>query len=110
MASERTVSTQVRAKVSQRDGPCRIGKNLLASFFGRCAGVPEWAHLGDKRRFKTRGMEPEDRHTTQGTAMLCTAHHSAYDLHLIDIQPLTPAGADGPLSFIKCETVFEEQT
>lgn len=108
MASERTVSTQVRALVSKRDGPCRIGKNLLASFFGRCAGVPEWAHLGDKRRFKTRNQAPEDRHTTQGTTMLCHAHHEAYDRHRIEIQMLTSEGADGPLAFVKGEKRFEE--
>lgn len=106
--TERKLIQIIRATVLDRDGPCRIGKNLLASYFGRCAGVGEWAHLGDKRRFKTRNMDPTERHTTQGTAMLCTAHHAAYDRHLIEIQALTPAGADGPLAFLKCDRVFEE--
>jgi hypothetical protein len=46
---------------------------------GLCDGVSEWAHLGDKKRFKTRGQAPEVRHTTAGSLMLCTKHHQDYD-------------------------------
>jgi hypothetical protein len=44
-----------------------------------CHGVSEWAHLGDKKRFKTRGQAPEIRHTTAGSLMLCQKHHADYD-------------------------------
>jgi hypothetical protein len=64
-----------------------------------CDGASEWAHLEDKRRFKTVGMEPEERHTTGGSLMLCKSHHVAYDRHRIKITILSRAGADGPLRF-----------
>ena len=73
------------------------------------AGVPkdpnaptfedEWAHLGSKKRFKTRGMEPEDRHSTQGTMRLCAYHHRAEDNHRMRID-VGDKGADGPVRFV----------
>lgn len=82
----------VRAKCVDRDGACR-----LSGLVG-CSGPSEWAHLGDYRRFNTRGQSAERRHTTVGSLMLCEAHHDAYDGHQIDIRPATDRGADGLLA------------
>jgi hypothetical protein len=91
---------EVRADVERRDGYCRLRGS---DEFGPCGGASEWAHLGDKRRFKTRGMAPEDRHTTADSLMLCTRHHQdgpfAYDRNRMTIEKMTTEGADGPLRF-----------
>lgn len=102
------VVKSVRQQCMERDGYCRIGNwednpgdfhdDALNSIF--CEGRSEWAHLGEKRRFRTRGLLPERRHTTQGSLMLCTEHHQAYDARQLSITAMTDIGADGPL---KCE-------
>ena len=89
--AEAKVKRSVRAKCVERDGFCR----LLGC--GPCSGVSEWAHLGDKKRARTRGMAPEIRHTTAGSFMACTGHHAAYDAGRIRIETETSRGADGPL-------------
>lgn len=101
MRSESLQAQKVRALCVLRDGDCRLNDDSLWSFFGACSGESEWAHLEDKRRFKTRGMAPEDRHTTAGSLQLCTGHHRRYDgarprLH---IKAGSSRGADGPLGF-----------
>lgn len=93
---EAAVAAEIRGKVALRDGDCR----LLGVRPFTCCGVPEWAHLGDKRRFKTRGMDPEERHTTRDSVIFCTAHHRAYDAHRFDIEYMTPDGADNQLKYI----------
>ena len=81
------VVESVRRQCVERDGDCRLGDwennpddvhddDLEGDF---CEGRSEWAHLGDKKRFKTRGQAPEVRHTTAGSLMLCTKHHQDYD-------------------------------
>ena len=102
--AEQKVEQSVRAACVLRDGDCRVGSILNRLFvltFCRCGGESEWAHLGDQRRFKTRGQEPEARHTTTGSLMLCTEHHQDYDQHRLEIEPLTESGADGTLRFVK---------
>jgi hypothetical protein len=94
------VEQRVRAQVVARDGDCRVGASGWPAVFGPCGGESEWAHLEDKRRFKTRGQPAEVRHTTAGSLMLCTAHHRAYDLHELFITPLTGLGADSTLRMI----------
>lgn len=73
----------IRAQVAERDGWCRVRRDgwtdAILMVFGACNGASEWAHLGDKKRFKTRGLPPEERHTTAGSLMLCEKHHDAYD-------------------------------
>lgn len=69
--------------------------------FGECSWFVEWAHLSARRRSKTRGEAPGQRHTTAGSLALCSFHHSLYDRHVLDIEPLTPSGADGRLAFVK---------
>lgn len=90
--AERQVIKSVRERCVERDGYCRLAGMTERL---RCFGRSEWAHLNESRRFKTRGMAPEDRHTTEGSLMLCNAHHQAYDSHHISIMPLTDRGADG---------------
>ncbi len=102
----------VRTQVFARDGVCRAGRNLLAAL-GPCTGVAEWAHLGSHRRFKTRKMAPEVRHTTGGTCMLCSFHHKLYDgqilgLNRMLIEFLTEKEADGPMAFTVNGRRFEE--
>jgi hypothetical protein len=92
---ETGVKQLVRALCVDRDGDCRLQK--VPRFL--CSGESEWAHLGDQKRARTRGMEPEERHTTAGSLMLCTGHHRAYDSGRMQIDELTPDGADGPLAF-----------
>lgn len=99
------VVTSVRARCVERDGHCRISNPMPGDQISRslaeehvCSGRSEWSHLGEFRRFKTRGMEPEVRHDTKHSAMLCDYGHLAYDCRWIRITYLTRNGADGPLS------------
>lgn len=108
MASERTILAVVRGQCVDRDGYCRIAQNLIAGF-GPCWGPSELAHLEQYRRFKTRGLPPEERHMTKGCAMLCRGHHTAYDAHRIQIELLTELGADGPLAFVQDGRRFVEE-
>lgn len=84
---EAAVAKAVRAACVARDGYCLIATRLprsMAVLLGRCEGPSEWAHVGEHRRCHTRGMEPEQRHTTAGSGMLCRGHHVAYDSHEFD--------------------------
>jgi hypothetical protein len=90
---EWTVKKTVHQYVDERDGYCIVIDNLR---LGPCAGPSEWAHIGRYRRCHTRGMAPEKRHTTKGSAKLCQKHHRAYDAHEFEIQPMTDLGMDGP--------------
>ena len=98
----------IRAKCVERDGDCRIATDRFRSGItasaarADCDGRSEWAHLGEKKRFKTRGMDPEARHTMEGSMMLCKQHHQAYDAGTLRITPTDPAkGADGVLVYIE---------
>ncbi len=98
------VVTSVRAQCVERDGYCRF-----ETFPYGCTGPSEWAHLGEQKRYRTRGMPAEVRHTTAGSLMLCRRHHSAYDrAHTLKIVPLTSLGADGPLRFDVRGTTYAE--
>lgn len=100
------VVKSVRAQCVERDGYCRF-----ETFPYGCNGPSEWAHLGEKKRYKTRGMSAEVRHTTAGSLMLCRRHHHAYDrAHTLRIVPLTSKGADGPLQFDVHGTTYAETT
>lgn len=93
-AKDARYAKKIRALVAERDGECRIGdwelnpgdthdewlsnENMPPRDFS-CDGHSEWAHLGDGKRFKTRGMAPEQRHSTARSLMLCTRHHRMYD-------------------------------
>lgn len=88
--AEAPVAAKVRAACVERDGYCR--------FMGltQCAGPSQWAHLGEKKRARTRGMAPEARHTTTHSAMACERHHWLYDSGKLAIG-MTERGADGPM-------------
>lgn len=73
------VATKVRALVEARDGYCRYGKDMAPVHRTPCRGVSQWAHFGPWKRFKTRGVAPEQRHCVEGSLMLCLAHHAEYD-------------------------------
>jgi len=56
-----------------------------------------WAHMEGHRRFETRGLPPEQRHSTAWTLMLCAKHHADYDARRLRIT----GNADGPLEFAR---------
>ncbi len=88
--AEYPVAKAVRAACVERDGYCRF------KAFGDCAGPSEWMHLGEKKRARTRGMRPEQRHTIEGSAMGCAFHHALYDSGEM-ILTMTADGANGPI-------------
>lgn len=99
---ESKILHMVRLHDVMRDGHCRFAQDAeaLGDSLGRhrcCAGESQLAHLENKRRFKTRGMPPELRHTTAGTAMLCERHHDAYDDRELRLTFLSNSGADGEI-------------
>lgn len=103
----RAIAAEIRAAVASRDGFCR----LSAAGLGFCRGRNTWAHLGDTRRFKTRGRSARERHTTAGTVMLCLGHHQALDSHAIRVELLTAKGANGPLRWLaRGLVVYDELT
>ena len=108
---EAALVQEVRPQVLARDGPCRLRRVRL---FGPCDGVPEWAHFGESQRWRTRGLPPQERHTIEGSLMLCTWHHELYDGrryrggHRMRITALTERRCAGPLRYQLGETVYEE--
>lgn len=112
---ERGVITDVRQHCVTRDGYCRLfsadaeTKRTVVVLFGECAGPSEWAHFGDKKRAKTRGMEPEDRHTPEGSLMLCRKHHDDYDDGIMAIDALTDRGCQGRLVFRRDDEFVEQE-
>ena len=108
---EGQIKKLVRAAVAVRDGYCRLATalNPLAGYSDHfatvivaehlCEGPSQWAHFGDKKRARTRGMKPEVRHTTAGSLMLCQAAHDDYDQGRLHITALTRRGCDGRLKF-----------
>jgi len=80
----------VRAQCVERDGYCRLTGLSL------CSGASEHAHLEDKKRARTRGLKPQERHTTAGSAIFCHGHHALYDAGKIALA-MTEKGADGPI-------------
>jgi len=78
---------KIRQLVAERDGYCRLHGIY-------CQGPSEWAHLGEKKRFNTRGLPPNERHTTAGSLMLCARHHDWYDIGKMHI---CGEDANGPL-------------
>lgn len=87
--AEAKVKKAVRAECVTRDGHCLIYTRLpgsIAVLLGPCDGESQWAHVGRHRRCFTRGLPPEERHTTAGSGMLCDRHHDAYDAHEFDFE------------------------
>jgi len=88
--AEGPVLAAVRAKCDERDGYCRL------MGLSPCSGESQLAHLEDKKRARTRGMLPEERHVTTHAAKICESHHGKYDAGKIQIA-LGDRGADGPI-------------
>ena len=109
---ERKVKTSVRAAVATREEHrCRlwpVGQLQSEGILGFCWGLPEWAHLEEQQRFKTRGQSAERRHTTAGSLLFCFNHHTAYDAGLMTIAFLTDRGANGRMRFKRAGVVYEE--
>jgi hypothetical protein len=96
--ADAAVAAKVRDEVRVRDGYCRYGKDdELASL--QCGGRSEWAHFGEKKRFRTCGLPPMQRHTTAGSLQMCSIHHDDYDEGRLTIRALTDRGCDGPLDY-----------
>lgn len=98
------VAGTVRALCVERDGHCLIASRVplsVARLLGPCDGPSEWMHIGESRRYRTRGQVAEERHTTAGSGMGCKRHHAAYDAHEFDIQTYRDVGMDGPLSIVR---------
>lgn len=102
---ERTVAAIVRRDCVERDGYCRLADVPIVA---DCFGPSQWSHMGEKRRFRTRGMQPEQRHCTEFSLMLCQRHHDDYDQRRIDIRAASSRGADGPLGFKSGEGLYME--
>lgn len=122
---ETQVVRSVRPQVAARDGSCRLHTALFAlqfneplrwsalmAAFGLCSGPSEWSHFGAQKRAHTRGQDPERRHTTAGSLMLCRSHHKggkvSYDSGTLQICALTLNGCDGPLRFMSGGAVYAE--
>lgn len=113
---ETAVKASTRVLTVDRDGYCRFSgaalNPALLAVVGPCSGPSEQAHLEGTRQFETRGMAPEERHTTAGTCQMCHQHHQGphgYDRHGFSIEFLTARGADGPLRVVsKSGGVYEE--
>lgn len=82
---ESAVKQSVRAQCVERDGYCLVGP--LTSL-GDCEGPSEWAHFHSHRRSKTRGQPAEERHTVEGSGMMCRRHHKLYDAKRFDLKDL----------------------
>jgi hypothetical protein len=109
---ESTHAQQVRALVVERDGSCRLADPALWLIFGACSGESEFAHMPERRRSKTRGMDPKIRHDKAHTLMLCTKHHAMADRRgprpWMQVQPASSRGAEGRLAFQIRDTVHVE--
>lgn len=94
---DRRYAKTIRETVAERDGYCKLA--AYAGVLGRCEGPSEWAHWGAWKRCKTRGLPPEDRHTTGGSLMLCRRHHRAYDAGQFNIVAVTEYGMDRAIAY-----------
>ncbi len=101
--AESPVVKTVRPQCVERDGYCKL--TALSAWTGSCRGPSQWMHLGEKKRARTRGMKPEQRHTTAGSMMGCEFHHDLYDTGKIALG-LTPEGANGPIRAEYCGKIM----
>lgn len=96
--AEAPVLAKVRAEVEELDGYCRfrLGSGY-ERIVGECEHRSELMHLEEKKRARTRGMAPEERHCAEGSMMGCKKHHGLYDAGDIQIA-MGERGANGPIS------------
>lgn len=101
----------IREQVFARDGMCRYGFDVSPAKRSSCLGPIEWAHFGEKKRFKTRGMAPAARHLMVASLALCAKHHDDYDDGRLDITARDPeAGCNGPLDYREEERTRGDRT
>lgn len=81
----------IRAACVLRDGYCKF------AILGGCQGLSEHCHLGEKKRARTRGMDPEIRHTMEGSCMACTFHHHEEEQGRLKLSMFPYVGANGPM-------------
>jgi len=94
---ESVVKSDVRAECVERDNYCRFSEHPA---LGECDGPSEWAHLEERMRSRTRGMQPTERHTRLWSIMLCRRHHNEFDGRArprVEIESMSIDGADGAL-------------
>jgi hypothetical protein len=103
---ESVIGQRARKECVARDGYCRLQN--AQHLFGLCSGASEWAHFEEWKRWKTRGMDAEERHRSDRSLMLCDGHHDAYDHHALRVEAMTEDGTDGPLRWTRDRTVYEE--
>ncbi len=81
----------IRAACVLRDGYCKF------VILGGCKGLSQHAHLGEKKRARTRGMQPEERHTLEGSVMACAFHHREEEAGRLTLSMFPDLGAQGPM-------------
>lgn len=102
---ESKVKRYVRSMCVDRDGACRLGARFEADDWNAyanvsaCDGRSEWAHLRGHRRSQTRGQDPNRRHNTMHSLMLCKKHHDMEEAGKMRVRYWTDEGCDGPLMF-----------
>ncbi len=92
-------------------GPEMRQLDEIVRLFGACVGQSQWAHEGESKRCHTRRQDPDVRHTTAGTMMLCRGHHDAFDGRRgprLRATPLSDRRCDGPLRWSNDRGVWEE--
>lgn len=94
---DQTADKVTRELVRMRDLDCRFPKE--AREWWPCRGPWTRAHLGEFKRFKTRGKPPEERHRVDQSCGLCAGHHADYDAGELAITFTTHRGADDPMEF-----------
>lgn len=105
------VADRIRELVFARDGTCRYGSDVLPAERTTCTGRVHWAHFGEMKRFKTRGMAPEKRHSMAGSLCLCHRHHAAYDAGSLKITAQDPdRGCDGLLAYRETRDTVKESS
>jgi hypothetical protein len=102
--AEAKVAAWCRAQCVARDGVCRVRRAAFVESYEAwiscgCDGPSEWAHMHVRRRSKTRGLDPTERHDPKYTLMLCRFHHQQYDAKRLVITAQTRKGANGGLTF-----------
>lgn len=89
-----------------RDGFCRLAGRTPKS---PCSGYQGWAHLKERKRSKTRNMDPEYRHSTRFSLMLCDSHHRQYDDASDPLDMVYgEAGANGPIVLVLGEDRYPD--
>jgi hypothetical protein len=80
----------------------RLSKDeMLAVFkaFGICHGPLQLMHAAGHRRSQTRGLPPEERHSTETCLAGCAHHHDCEERRGLRFVAQTDQGYNGPLTY-----------